>query len=126
MTITRLDHLVLTVADVEESVLFYTSVLGLEVYRSPEGRVSLLFGDQKINLHQAGNEFEPKAAFPAPGSGDLCLVTDSSLEEFMDRFQGLEVEIVAGPVERAGALGPMRSVYVRDPDGNLIEVARYP
>lgn len=126
MELDRLDHLVLTVADVERTVAFYSRVLGMEPATFADGRRALLFGRQKINLHQAGNEFEPKAANPTPGSADLCFVADVSPEEVVEHLAEHGVEIVGGPVDREGALGGMRSVYFRDPDGNLIEVSRYP
>ena len=123
LRVTHLDHLVLTVRDVEETVRFYTQVLGMERVTFGAGRTALRFGDQKINLHQAGQEFEPKAHRPTPGSGDLCFLTDQPLDEAMAHVQRLGVAILAGPVKRTGAQGPIRSFYIRDPDGNLIEVA---
>jgi catechol 2,3-dioxygenase-like lactoylglutathione lyase family enzyme len=120
----RLDHLVLTVVDVDATCDFYTKVLGMERVVQ-EGRVSLVFGSQKINLHQRGREFEPKAAHPTPGSADFCLITSTSLDEVIVHLEAMRVEIEVGPVGRNGALGKMRSVYVRDPDGNLVEIANY-
>lgn len=125
MRIDRLDHLVLTVADVEAAVRFYTAVLGMEAVTFGDGRRALAFGQSKINLHEAGHEFEPKAARPVPGSADLCLITADSVETVMDELARHGVGIEEGPVERTGALGPIRSVYLRDPDGNLIELSNY-
>jgi catechol 2,3-dioxygenase-like lactoylglutathione lyase family enzyme len=125
MTVLRLDHLVLTVADIDRTVAFYERALGMEAVTFGAGRRALRFGDSKINLHQAGAEFEPKAARPTPGSADLCFVSADPLPEVVARLGGLGVEIVEGPVERSGALGPIDSVYVRDPDGNLIEISEY-
>jgi catechol 2,3-dioxygenase-like lactoylglutathione lyase family enzyme len=86
----------------------------------------LVFGGQKINLHKASRELEPKAARPAPGSADFCLVTRTPLGEVVDQLAASGVEVFQGPVEKAGALGPMRSVYIRDPDGNLVKISHYP
>ena len=125
MRIDRLDHLVLTVADVEATVDFYTRVLGLRAETFGEGRRALVFGSQKVNLHQAGREFEPKAAQATPGSADFCLVTDTPLDQVQRELAGHGVLVEVGPVPKVGALGPMTSVYVRDPDANLVEIAVY-
>lgn len=126
VTIDRLDHLVLTVADIDATCAFYSRVLGMEVRRfGPQGRRALHFGRHKINLHQRGKEFEPKAAHPTPGSADLCLIAAVPLEAVVAHLKGCGVAIEAGPVERTGATGPIRSVYIRDPDANLIEIATY-
>jgi catechol 2,3-dioxygenase-like lactoylglutathione lyase family enzyme len=125
MTVTRLDHLVLTVTDIDATVAFYERVLGMEAVTFGAGRRALRFGDSKINLHQAGAEFEPKAVRPTPGSADLCFVSADPLPEVLDRLGRLGVEVLEGPVPRSGALEPMDSVYVRDPDGNLIEISVY-
>jgi catechol 2,3-dioxygenase-like lactoylglutathione lyase family enzyme len=125
MRITRLDHLVLTVADLEATVDFYTRALGMAVRAFGGGRLALRFGEQKINLHEAGREFEPKARVPRPGSADLCFVVEQPLAEWQEHLAGLGVQVVEGPVSRDGALGPMTSIYVRDPDGNLVELASY-
>ena len=125
MKLVSLDHLVLTVRDLARTVDFYRDVLGMSVSAFEGGRLALKFGSQKINLHQAGEEFTPHADRPVPGSADLCFVTDRSITEWIDHFEGLSVPIAEGPVPRTGALGPMTSVYVRDPDGNLIEIASY-
>jgi catechol 2,3-dioxygenase-like lactoylglutathione lyase family enzyme len=126
MEIDRLDHLVLTVASIERTCAFYASALGMEVVTFGAGRTALKFGRQKINLHQVGKEAEPKAARPTPGSGDLCFIAATPLEEVMAHLGGLGVAVELGPVPRAGAIGEMRSIYFRDPDSNLIEVSNYP
>lgn len=123
MKIDRIDHLVLTVRDIKVTCDFYSRVLGMEVVRFGNGRTALRFGRQKINLHEVGKEFEPKALNPTPGSGDLCLITDLPLRQVIGHLQECGVNIVEGPVRRTGALGPIDSVYVRDPDGNLIEIS---
>jgi len=124
--IDRIDHIVLTVSDVEQTVRFYSEVLGMREVVFAEGRRALAFGGQKINLHQAGREFEPKAARPAAGSADFCVITLTPLGEVMDRLADGGVEVIQGPVEKTGALGSMQSVYISDPDGNLVEISRYP
>jgi catechol 2,3-dioxygenase-like lactoylglutathione lyase family enzyme len=123
MRIEVLDHLVLTVADIDRTRDFYERVLGMEPVVFGEGRHALAFGAQKINLHEAGREFEPKAAAPTPGSADLCFLTNSSVAEVVEHLETNGVEIVEGPVRRTGATGPITSVYFRDPDGNLLEVS---
>lgn len=122
--IAGLDHLVLTVADLDATVRFYRDGLGMRPETFGEGRHALHFGDQKINLHVAGKEFEPKALHPTPGSADLCLLTERPLAEIIDRLAEIGHPVILGPVERIGATGPIVSLYVRDPDGNLIEIAR--
>lgn len=126
MKIDRLDHLVLTVRDIDASVDFYGRVLGMEAVTFGAGRRALAFGRQKINLHPAAAPLKPHAAMPAPGSADLCLVTSTPLAEVIAHLQRVGVAIEEGPVPRTGACGPILSVYFRDPDGNLIEVANYP
>src|SRR5690606_15055573 len=123
--ISSLDHLVLTVRNIDETVRFYTDVLGMKKEVFGEGRVALKFGSQKINLHQAGKEFEPKAGFPTPGSADLCFITDLPIQEAYDRVSAKQVRIIEGIVSRTGARGPIQSFYFRDPDQNLIEVSTY-
>jgi catechol 2,3-dioxygenase-like lactoylglutathione lyase family enzyme len=123
MKIQRLDHLVLTVADVQASCAFYARVLGMEVVTFGQGRKALAFGQQKINLHPHGREFEPKAQAPTPGSADLCLITTTPLEIAQAELIAAGVAIEDGPVARTGATGPIVSLYFRDPDGNLIEVS---
>jgi catechol 2,3-dioxygenase-like lactoylglutathione lyase family enzyme len=123
ISVTSLDHLVLTVADISASVDFYTTVMGMEHRTSAAGRHSLHFGDSKINLHQQGKEFQPHARHPAPGSADLCFLSDTPMDELGNHLEHCSVRIVAGPVRRTGAAGELLSIYFRDPDGNLIEVA---
>jgi catechol 2,3-dioxygenase-like lactoylglutathione lyase family enzyme len=123
--ISGIDHIVLTVKDMEATVRFYQSVLGMTREIFGEGRVALLFGTQKINLHEFNNEFEPKASMPTPGSADLCFITETGLEEAMSHVRNQGVEIIEGPVQRTGATGNIVSFYFRDPDGNLIEVSNY-
>lgn len=125
MRIDRLDHLVLTVADIERTVAFYRGVLGMEPVSFGGGRQALHFGHSKINLHQVGHEFEPKARHPVAGSADLCLIAADPLDAVSRELAEHGVAIEEGPVERTGALGRMRSVYLRDPDGNLIEISNY-
>ena len=123
MKIDRLDHVVLTVRDVEATCRFYTRVLGMEPVTVAGGRRALCFGQQKINLHEAGSEFEPKAAKPTAGSADLCFIAATALADVIDELRASGVEILEGPVQRTGATGPIRSVYIRDPDFNLIEIS---
>ncbi|MDX1593866.1 MAG: VOC family protein [Gammaproteobacteria bacterium] len=123
--IDRLDHLVLTVSDPEASADFYTRVLGLRRETFAGGRLALCFGRQKINLHPAGREFEPKAARPTPGSADLCFIVEGPLEAALVHVRAEGVAILEGPVPRTGATGPIASFYFRDPDANLVEVASY-
>lgn len=123
--IQRLDHLVLTVADIGRTITFYCDVLGMTSVTFGDGRHALAFGQQKINLHEAGRELLPHAASPLPGSADLCFVVGSSLAETIDYLRGQAVEIEEGPVTKSGALGPLSSLYIRDPDGNLIELSVY-
>ncbi|AJD39740.1 VOC family protein [Rhizobium sp. SEMIA 4085] len=121
--ISHLDHLVLTVADIEATCEFYRQVLGMSVETFAQGRKALKFGNQKINLHQAGREFDPKANQPVPGSADLCFIAETALAEVIAHLEDADVAIEEGPVERAGANGTICSIYFRDPDGNLIEVS---
>jgi len=121
--IDRLDHLVLTVADIAITCDFYSRILGMSVETFAEDRKALKFGVQKINLHQAGHEFDPKAKHPIPGSGDLCFITTTPLADVIAHLQAAGIAIEEGPVERTGATGRLRSVCLRDPDGNLIEVS---
>ncbi len=123
--IDRIDHFVLTVADIQATCDFYVRALGLEVVTFGQGRKALAFGRQKINLHQAGAEFGPKAARPMPGSADFCVITERPLAEVAARLAAAGIAIEEGPVARTGAAGPITSLYFRDPDGNLVEVASY-
>ncbi len=125
MNIKHIDHLVLTVKSIKATVQFYESVLGMKKEIFNEGRVALKFGNQKINLHQAGEEFELKADTPTPGSADLCFITDVDLNTAIDHIKDKGVHIIEGPVKRTGAKGQIMSFYFRDPDLNLIEVASY-
>lgn len=125
MKIDRLDHLVLTVRDIDATCAFYGAVLGMETVSFGGNRKALAFGAQKINLHRQGAEFEPKALRPTPGSADLCLITSLPLEQAAAHIRSQGVDIIEGPVRRTGAAGPISSIYFRDPDGNLIEVSAY-
>ncbi|MCQ4140963.1 VOC family protein [Chryseobacterium sp. EO14] len=125
MKIKSIDHLVLTVADIEKTVDFYTSILGFEVVVFGENRKALTFGNQKINLHQKGKEFEPKAEYPTCGSADLCFISETDIHEVLQQLKEKNIEIIEGIVERTGALGKIQSVYFRDPDKNLIEISSY-
>ncbi|MGH6898761.1 MAG: VOC family protein [Geminicoccaceae bacterium] len=122
--IVSLDHVVLTVRDLDATVRFYIEGLGMRLETFGDGRHALHFGSHKINLHVAGHEFEPKSAHPTPGSADLCFLTGRPLAEVGERLETLGHPIIEGPVERTGATGPITSIYTRDPDGNLIEIAR--
>jgi catechol 2,3-dioxygenase-like lactoylglutathione lyase family enzyme len=124
--IDHLDHLVLTTADKDACIAFYTTILGMQLESFGEGgaeRIAFRFGNQKINLHERGREFEPKAQLPTPGSLDLCFIASIPLDEFIAHCHRHGVPILAGPVKRAGAQYAIRSVYLRDPDQNLIEVS---
>ncbi|MER2527558.1 MAG: VOC family protein [Candidatus Competibacter denitrificans] len=125
MHIARLDHLVLTVASIEVSCDFYSRALGMNVTTFGSGRKALKFGAQKINLHQLGSEFEPKATKPMPGSADLCFIATTAIDAVAQHLIECGVPILEGPVKRTGATGPITSIYFRDPDGNLIEVSNY-
>ena len=129
MKITHVDHFVLTVASISRTCEFYERVLGMRAETFAEGRTALHFGDQKINLHEAGREFDPRAKRPAPGSADFCLISAEPIAALVKHLEGLGGPIELGPVERTGArsaaLGPMTSIYIRDPDGNLVEISSY-
>jgi len=123
MNVKSLDHLVLTVRDLRAAIDFYVRALGMQEVTFGGGRKALAFGSQKINLHLAGHEFEPKAQQPTPGSADLCFLTDTPVERYAAHLATLGIPVVEGPVARTGAVGPLLSIYVRDPDMNLIEIA---
>ncbi len=123
MRVLRIDHVVLTVRDLERTLSFYERALGMSPVSFGEGRRALAFGDQKLNLHQAGREFEPKARTPTAGSADVCFTTDVPLAEVIAHLARIGVPIELGPLDKTGARGSLRSIYFRDPDGNLVEVA---
>lgn len=125
MEINRLDHLVLIVKDIRETCEFYRRVLGMRIETFGEDRKALRFGNQKINLHKAGKEFEPKASAPVPGSADLCFITEVPMPEVIKHLAECHTAIEEGPIERTGAVGSILSVYIRDPDGNLLELSNY-
>jgi catechol 2,3-dioxygenase-like lactoylglutathione lyase family enzyme len=125
LKIDHIDHFVLTVRSIEATCEFYARVLGMDVVTFGAGRKALAFGAQKINLHLAGHEFEPKAAHPAPGTADFCLISAVPLPEAIAHLARCGVTLVEGPVAKTGAAGPMQSVYFRDPDQNLVEVSSY-
>ncbi len=117
--------MVLTVADIDATCEFYGRVLGMEKVVFAGGRVALSFGKQKINLHPAGNEYDPRAKHPVPGSGDFCLITETPLDDVVAHLGASDVAIIEGPVAKTGAMGELKSVYFRDPDDNLVEVSNY-
>lgn len=125
MIIDRIDHLVLTVSDISTTIRFYEEVLGFSAVTFKQNRKALIFGAQKINLHQQEMEFEPKASRPTPGSADLCFITSTSINDVVSEILQAGIPIVEGPVERTGATGEIMSIYIRDPDGNLIEISQY-
>jgi catechol 2,3-dioxygenase-like lactoylglutathione lyase family enzyme/uncharacterized protein YndB with AHSA1/START domain len=123
--LSHLDHLVLTVRDIEKTCEFYHNTLGMEVITLGEGRKALKFGDQKINLHQTTSGIEPKAKNPAPGSVDICLIALTEISTVTAELKSKGIEIIEGPIEKTGAHGKILSVYINDPDGNLIEISNY-
>jgi catechol 2,3-dioxygenase-like lactoylglutathione lyase family enzyme len=125
MKIDHIDHLVLTVKNIDETCAFYQAVMGLEVVTFGQGRKALKFGRQKLNLQQQGNEFEPKAAAPTPGAIDLCFITGTPIHTVRRELEEKGILLEDGPVERTGAVGKLLSVYLRDPDRNLIEIANH-
>ncbi|EGS0269506.1 VOC family protein [Salmonella enterica subsp. enterica serovar Paratyphi B] len=125
MIIDRIDHLVLTVSDISTTIRFYEEVLGFSAVTFKQNRKALIFGAQKINLHQQEMEFEPKASRPTPGSADLCFITSTPINDVVSEILQAGISIVEGPVERTGATGEIMSIYIRGPDGNLIEISQY-
>ena len=125
MQIDRIDHLVLTVVDIQITCEFYTKILGMELERFANGRLALKFGNQKLNLHQLDREFQPHAFKPTPGSVDLCLIANGSMSDVITHLHAYQVKIIEGPVIRTGAMGKITSIYIRDPDKNLIEISSY-
>ena len=126
MRIIRLDHLVLTVKNVAITAKFYNEILGMEIIKFAGGdRTALLFGNQKINLHECGREVEPKAKLPTAGSADLCFISETPLKDIQEELKEKRISIEEGPIERTGAVGKIISVYFRDPDSNLIEISNY-
>lgn len=123
--IERIDHFVLTVRDITVTCDFYTRVLGMHAVSFGDNRQALHFGVQKINLHEVGSELELGTAHPTPGTVDMCFLTNFPLEQVIKHIQSCNVEIVGGPVQRTGAIASLRSIYIRDPDGNLIEISNY-
>lgn len=125
LRIKRIDHFVLTVKDIEKTCDFYTSVLGMEKIIFADNRTALSFGSQKINLHKLGKEYEPKANTPTSGSSDFCLITDMPIDKVIKHLESCRVEILEGPVNKVGASGKLLSIYIRDPDLNLVEISNY-
>jgi len=125
MDVDRIDHIVMTVKSIDATCAFYERVLGMQRVTFAGGRYALAFGRQKINLHESGREFEPKAHVAAPGTLDVCLITTTPLADVIEHLARCDVAIIEGPVSKTGASGPIRSVYFRDPDDNLIEVSNY-
>ena len=125
MRVVSLDHLVITVHDMSRTIKFYVDILGMREVTFGDDRKALTYGQQKINLHQFGEEFEPKASRPLPGTADLCFLIDVDLSECIEHLISNDIEILQGPIERTGALGPINSIYIRDPDANLIELSTY-
>lgn len=122
MKVVALDHLVLTVSSIDDTVVFYQK-LGLQAVTFHGSRKALRFGTQKINLHEKGKEFEPKAKSPMPGSADLCFIVETPIAEMIKELQNHDITIIEGPVERTGAHSRLTSLYIRDPDGNLVELS---
>ncbi len=123
MRINNIDHIVFTVNDIDAACRFYSRVLGMRIIEFGEGRKALSFGETKINLHEKGKELEPKALNPVPGSIDICFITDIPMKDMLAHIDSCGIKVIEGPVKRSGSLGPIESIYLRDPDGNLIEVS---
>ncbi len=124
MKIKQLDHLVLTVKDIQTSIDFYVHTLGMEAIQFGDNRHALKFGNQKINLHQQGSELKPHALHATAGSADLCFLVEDDLSAVIEHLEKLNIKIESGPVDRTGACGKIKSVYIRDPDGNLLEISK--
>jgi len=125
MKIKSIDHIVLTVNNIDETIAFYTDILGMELSTFGNNRIALLFGNQKINLHQKGKEFEPKAKEPTTGASDLCFIIEDKVEDCLQKLKQKNIPIVEDIVYRTGAKGEIKSIYINDPDGNLIELSNY-
>jgi len=125
MKVKEIDHLVLTAGNIDLTIEFYTTVLGMELESSKDGRKALRFGMQKINLHKAGQEISPHAKHPLPGSADLCFITEASIQQVVKHLNSYGITILEGPVEKLGTTGPVMSIYIQDPDGNLIEISTH-
>ena len=125
ITISHLDHIVLTVANIEVTCKFYSRILGMKSIKFGSNRHALMFGKQKINLHPARSGYDPKARMPTPGSGDLCFISETPINDVISHLNFHKIEIIEGPIEKTGALGSIVSVYFYDPDGNLVEVSNY-
>ena len=125
MEVRQIDHLVLTVQNIKASRAFYTKILGMKAVAFQGGRKAVVFGNQKIYFHESGKEIDPKALRPTPGSADLCFIVRDPLTKIMSHLDDCGVKIIEGPLERTGAMGPMTSIYIRDPDQNLIEIGIY-
>ena len=123
--IDRIDHLVLTVKDISKSCLFYEKALGMKIVHFAQGRTAVQFGNQKINLHKLGDEFQPNARNANVGTADICLIADTPIESFIEHWRNLDITPETEVVNRTGADGAIRSVYIRDPDGNLLEISNY-
>ena len=123
MKVSKLDHFIITANNLEKTIDFYSRVLGMELQTFSDGRKALIFGDHKINLHEAGKEFKPHAQNPLPGSADLCFITRTPMQQVISHLTTCNVSIIEGPLEKSGASGPLFSIYIRDPDNNLIEIA---
>ncbi|MCL4497190.1 MAG: VOC family protein [Deltaproteobacteria bacterium] len=123
MRINNIDHIVFTVNNIDAACRFYSRVLGMRIIEFGEGRKALSFGETKINLHEKGKELEPKALNPVPGSIDICFITDIPMKDMLAHIDSCGIKVIEGPVKRSGSLGPIESIYLRDPDGNLIEVS---
>jgi len=125
MKVNKIDHLVLTTSDIEQTINFYTTILGMELISVEGGRKSLRFGTQKINLHEAGQEISPHAKHPLPGSTDLCFITETSIQQVVEHLHSSGITLLEGPTKRIGTTGPLLSIYIQDPDGNLLELSNH-